>query len=508
MLEEPSPTKARLEAGELAEASRSVSRSASACSGWCRSESALTTGTPAARPALDRVVPVDAGHDRRAVAGEHARGVLERLAAAELQLVGAEHDRQHAEPVDRGLQRDARARGRLLEEAGDAAPGRAAGVQVGRLVERLATARPAPSAARPSSPPSDRQPGRRGVHGGPPGETSDRGGAHAGRPFGRRRARRRSPRRPGRPRGARDTAAGTRRSAVGVTGRRSTPAPQQAPGRLGGREHRSSSTASSRPMPRTEATPGISARLSREQRADLAGVLDQALALDRVEHGQRRGGDRRAAAEGGGVVAALEAVADLVGHQRADRQAAARPLASADGVGLDAVPWKANQAPQRPMPVCTSSNSSSASWRSHSARAACRNSSRAATRRPRPAPARPARRPCAGRRRRQRLDVVARHVRGSRRPPARRARAWPRTSRRPGWPGCGRGSAPSTAHDLVLLGAAAGACAPARELDARPRRPRRRSCRRRPGRSRPAGAAARRAPPGARCSRGSRRAPG
>ena len=64
----------------------------------------------------------------RAVGGQHARGVGDRLAAAELELVGAEHDRQRAEPVHRRLDRDARAGRRLGEVARDrlAAQGRRA----------------------------------------------------------------------------------------------------------------------------------------------------------------------------------------------------------------------------------------------------------------------------------------------------------------------------------------------------------------------------------------------
>ena len=45
-------------------------------------------------------------------------GIGDRLAAAELQLVGPQHERQHAQAMRRGRERDARARGRLLEEAG------------------------------------------------------------------------------------------------------------------------------------------------------------------------------------------------------------------------------------------------------------------------------------------------------------------------------------------------------------------------------------------------------
>ena len=46
---------------------------------------------------------------------EHDRGVAQRLAAAELQLVRAEHRGMAAELHDAGLEREPRARGRALE---------------------------------------------------------------------------------------------------------------------------------------------------------------------------------------------------------------------------------------------------------------------------------------------------------------------------------------------------------------------------------------------------------
>ena len=60
-----------------------------------------------------------ADDDRRAVGGQDARRVGDRLAAAELELVGAQHDRHRPEPVDGRLDRDARARRRLGEVARD-----------------------------------------------------------------------------------------------------------------------------------------------------------------------------------------------------------------------------------------------------------------------------------------------------------------------------------------------------------------------------------------------------
>ena len=69
------------------------------------------------RHLLDVALRERADDDRRAVGGHHARGVGDRLAAPELELVGPQHDRQAAEPVHGGLERDARARGRLGEVA-------------------------------------------------------------------------------------------------------------------------------------------------------------------------------------------------------------------------------------------------------------------------------------------------------------------------------------------------------------------------------------------------------
>ena len=57
--------------------------------------------------------------DRGRVARQHARGVGKRLATTELQVVRAQHDREHAEPVRGDLERYARARRLLVEQAGD-----------------------------------------------------------------------------------------------------------------------------------------------------------------------------------------------------------------------------------------------------------------------------------------------------------------------------------------------------------------------------------------------------
>ena len=57
-----------------------------------------------------------ADHDPVEVAGEHHRGVLDRLAAAELQVAGGEVEARPAELRDADLEAHARARGRLLED--------------------------------------------------------------------------------------------------------------------------------------------------------------------------------------------------------------------------------------------------------------------------------------------------------------------------------------------------------------------------------------------------------
>ena len=82
------------------------------------------TGTAlcAASSSSDRV-GARAHADGRDVAREHERGVAQRLAARELQLVGAQHDRVAAELVDADLERQPRARRGLLEDQRDAAPG-------------------------------------------------------------------------------------------------------------------------------------------------------------------------------------------------------------------------------------------------------------------------------------------------------------------------------------------------------------------------------------------------
>jgi len=69
--------------------------------------------------AVDLVLVPGAQADHGGVAGEHQRGVADRLAAGELQLVRAQDHRMPAEFEDAGLERRARARGRLVEDQRD-----------------------------------------------------------------------------------------------------------------------------------------------------------------------------------------------------------------------------------------------------------------------------------------------------------------------------------------------------------------------------------------------------
>ncbi len=129
----PSPTYATRTPSSVPHASRSVSRSASAWQGWCRAVSMLTTGTERARPAPSSLVGARAHADRGDVAGEHQRRVAQRLAARELQLIGAQHDRMAAELVDPHLEGHARARRGLLEYQRHLAPLQGAARQRRRL---------------------------------------------------------------------------------------------------------------------------------------------------------------------------------------------------------------------------------------------------------------------------------------------------------------------------------------------------------------------------------------
>jgi hypothetical protein len=81
---------------------------------------------------LEALVGAGAQPDRGHVAGEHQRGVADRLAAGELHLVRAQEQRVAAELDDAGLERDPGAGGGLLEQQRDGAPGeRPGGERVG-----------------------------------------------------------------------------------------------------------------------------------------------------------------------------------------------------------------------------------------------------------------------------------------------------------------------------------------------------------------------------------------
>jgi hypothetical protein len=65
---------------------------------------------------VENRIGAGADADGRHVTREHASGVAGRLTARELQLVAAEHERVAAEFVNADVERDAGARGRLLED--------------------------------------------------------------------------------------------------------------------------------------------------------------------------------------------------------------------------------------------------------------------------------------------------------------------------------------------------------------------------------------------------------
>ncbi len=97
---------------------------------------------------------------------------------------------------------------------------------------------------------------------------------------------------------------------------------------------RSSSTASSRPSPRTAPNGAKPVASCSERRADVG----EQIVVDRVEHGARGGARDRVAAERRGVVARLEARRCVVrDEQRADRQPVREALGERDRVRPDAV---------------------------------------------------------------------------------------------------------------------------------------------------------------------------
>ena len=150
---------------------------------------------------------------------------------------------------------------------------------------------------------------------------------------------------------------GHSRSAVGETAFTSTcsvVSRRRRPRRVAG----ASSTAISSPGRAPSATPGTPASRSRRCAPTRSALLDQALALDRVEH-------RQAAAATGGVPPNVvawsprrEAVADLVARPaRRSGGPTPRPLASVMASGSTPSRWNAEPRAERPMPVCTSSRS-------------------------------------------------------------------------------------------------------------------------------------------------------
>ena len=99
-----------------------VCRSASTWQGWNSSESALTTGTVAADGhGVEPVLPERPPHDGVDVAGQHLRGVLQRLVAAQLGAAAVDDDGVPAELRDAHLEGEPGAGGVLVEEDRDAA---------------------------------------------------------------------------------------------------------------------------------------------------------------------------------------------------------------------------------------------------------------------------------------------------------------------------------------------------------------------------------------------------
>ena len=123
-------------------ASRSVIRSASAWHGWWPRREHVDDGHRRVGGELAQaLLAARAQADRRGVAGEHERGVAHRLAARELQLVGAQHHRVAAQLDDAGLHRRARARRGVLEQQRDRAVleharGGGLGLELERAVEQ------------------------------------------------------------------------------------------------------------------------------------------------------------------------------------------------------------------------------------------------------------------------------------------------------------------------------------------------------------------------------------
>ena len=117
---QPSPTQATTLPSSEPIASSTVSRSARSWQGWSRSVRPLMTGTArVGRQLLD--IGVGEGPDHQPVdeAGEDAGHVLERLAAAELDVAGREEDGVSAKLAGADLEGDAGAGGALGEDQAD-----------------------------------------------------------------------------------------------------------------------------------------------------------------------------------------------------------------------------------------------------------------------------------------------------------------------------------------------------------------------------------------------------
>ena len=131
----------------------------------------------------------------------------------------------------------------------------------------------------------------------------------------------------------------------------------------------------SRPRPATRRTPSAS-RAPRELIADRDRVGDEPVALDHGDVGQRRRAGHGAAAEGAAEVAQGERIGEraAIATTAPIGRPPARPLANVSASGVTPNDSAALNAPQRPTPHCTSSNSSTAPRSSQSRRAASRNS--------------------------------------------------------------------------------------------------------------------------------------
>ena len=110
--------------------------------GWYSLVRPLITGTREWRAKRSMIVLLEgADHHDVAHARDHLRGVLDRLAAAELRVARVEEDRRAAELVHAGLERQARARRLLLEDhrqrAVDERPVALVALEAASLIQRV-----------------------------------------------------------------------------------------------------------------------------------------------------------------------------------------------------------------------------------------------------------------------------------------------------------------------------------------------------------------------------------